>query len=298
MDGTIAYVPSAKETSVSVDTVLSMICPAHAHGTIKEAAQKFVDSHSSIYATNPNLLTAMWICRSGLPKHYYTFGGLPDIAIINTNLPNNGYTVRETFHPFYTLATHAYEASSPNRYYACVPCGHDVPLFADCYPTPDEIRFMAYSAIAAGAKGVLYRGGTASLNSKLRKASFAKLNLELQLLKPYLTVSDPVGWAKSEHENIAAKTLLCGDKNIVLILFDKQCLVLQGESKIKSAVSRKQNQEATIFVDIPTGFLVEKIDSISRPQGKINWQQTDRQLKILTDLELSSEALLISLVPE
>lgn len=294
-----------------------MISPMRGYPTVEKTARKFLADRNEIHAASPNVLFGLWISRTGFPKHVYSLGELADITIIYPNLLNGDISNNtDEFHPFHRLAENTYSATSPGRFQAIFLCGHDTPLFNDRFPTLEESRFMVYSALAAGAKGILYRGGIGSMDSISRRAGFSRLNLEVQSLKHLLSVSEPVEWVKSGNKSVAAKTLLCGTGKILLFLLDKDYLILiprnetgiripaenfptdQNYTTIKTIKNESSKEKISVGINIPEGFAVNNVKPVSRPNTDVEWMFKEGILTIQTSLKLSSEVLEISLSGE
>jgi len=295
-----AFVQSFKHTTPSVPAAILMSCASHAHGTIEEASRKFIDAHNDLYLEDPNALSGLWICISGDPQYLYTFGGLSDFLLVKSGPfahrnSSDFSSGNEALDSCYVRAAQAHDAVLPNRFYAWIQWSHDR-WSDDRFKT----RFVAYAALAAGAKGIVYRDyekNPEMMKSISKMADFSRLNMELQLLKPLIAASEPVDWVNENSPTAIAKTLLYGTKKLLLILFDRNHLKNYSDS-IKTSTAEALEKKNDIIVNIPRGFSVEKVQLISRPNTDVRWQFKDKSLKIHADLELSSEVLVISLIPE
>lgn len=261
--------------------VQTMSCPAHAHGTRKEAAGKFLDEHYRRFSQNPYFLSKMWICRADRPRAWYTFGSLPDSAVINPVLlvsqayQSNDKTC-DQFCPFFWLATNAKKALEPNRFFACIPVNPEDNVFSQSNHTPDEIKFLVYCAISAGAKGILYRG-TPSF-SRLSQDKFVRLNRELRQLKPLLMMAESVNWASTADDNYVARSLLCGDEAILVIVFDCRYFGEEQNRKLRTPAFKKALRVIKTQVKVPEGFSVNEVQSIYAPLSKQRWRMEKGRL--------------------
>lgn len=261
--------------------VQTMECPAHAHGTHENAARKFLDDRYRRFSQNPYLITQMWICRADRPRAWYKFGPLPDVAVMNTILfTSSAYKsdpkTYERFSPFFWLATMAKKAAAPNRYLACIPVTPEKGVFAQSSHTPDEVKFLVYCAIAAGAKGILYRGVPSS--DPLSHDAFMQLNNELLQLKSWLAMAEPVNWASTADDNYVAKSLLCGDEAILVIAFDRRYFSEQQNNKLHTPAFGKAVKPAKIKVKIPKGFSAFEVKSMYTALSKNLWYFQEGQL--------------------
>lgn len=265
-----------------------MSCPAHAYGTHKEAARKFVDDYYSIFSQNPHTLLQMWICRSGMPQTWYKFGALPDVAVMNPVLLAQQEYESETkaserFCPFFWLAATAKKAVSPNRYLACIPVNPgDSSIFLRTNHSSEEIKFLVYCAIAAGAKGVLYRGTPSS--DRLSHDAFVRLNRELQQLKPLLIIGEPVSWASTKDNNFVASSFLCGNEAILIIVFDHRYFGKQQNNKLYTPVFGKAVRPVKIVVKVPGGFSISELKSMYAPLPKNLWSCEKDQLAFTANM--------------
>jgi hypothetical protein len=256
--------------------VQTMSCPAHDHGTHKEAAGKFLDDYYLRFSQDACFLSQIWICRADRPRAWYTFGSLPDAAVINPVLSESQAYKSDTkdgdrFCPFFWLAATAKKAMAPNRFFACIPVNPEDGVFSQSNHTPEEIKFLVYCAIAAGAKGILYRD-TPSF-SRLSHDKFVRLNRELRQLKPLLSQGKSfslVDWAlavstkcfENHRPDLAEKLLTTtidalGDKEKVVELRLKiaECYGKCGDN-VAAAKRCKQ-----IVEDFPDSLLYGKVMS-------------------------------------
>ncbi len=254
--------------------VQTMSCPAHAHGTRKEAAVKFLDDYCRRFSKDPYFLSQIWICRAGRPRAWYEFGSLPHAAVINPVLSGPPAYKSDTkdcdrFCPFFWLATNAKKALEPNRFFACIPVNPEDSVFSQSNHTPDEIKFLVYCAIAAGAKGILYRD-TPSF-SRLSQDKFVRLNRELRQLKPLLMMAEPVNWASTEDNNYVAKSLLCGDKAILVIIFDSRYFSELQNKRLYTPAFARALRAVKTQVKVPEGFSVSEVESLYAPLLRKLW---------------------------
>ncbi|NIP50831.1 MAG: hypothetical protein GWN00_00965 [Aliifodinibius sp.] len=267
--------------------VQTMSCPAHAHGTSKEAARKFIDDCYRRFLQDPYFLSKMWICRARRPRAWYTFGALPDSAVINPVLLvsqtyQSNEKASEQFCPFFWLATNAKKALEPNRFFACIPVNPDDSVFSQSNHTPDEIKFLVYCAVSAGAKGILYRD-TPSF-SRLGEDKFVRLNRELRQLKPLLMIAESVNWASTADDNYVARSLLCGDEAILVIVFDCRYFSEQQNRKLRTPAFGKALRVVKTRVKVPEGFSVMEVQSMYAPLSTKRWRMEKGRLDFQADM--------------
>jgi hypothetical protein len=267
--------------------VQTISCPAHDHGSHKEAAEKFLDDYYRRFSQDACFLSQIWICRADKPRAWYTFGSLPDAAVMNPVLSVSQAYESDTkdgerFCPFFWLATTAKKAMAPNRYFACIPVNPDNTVFSQGNHTPDEIKFLVYCAIAAGAKGILYRD-TPSF-SRLSHDKFVRLNRELRQLKPLLMMAEPVNWASTADNNYVARSLLCGDEAILVIVFDRRYFSEQQNDKLRTPAFGKAVTAVKTQVKVPDGFSVSKVKSLYTPLLRKLWRCEKGQLDFTANM--------------
>jgi len=256
--------------------VQTMICPEHAHFTHKNAAKKFLDSRYQIFSKEPNLLTQMWICRKNKPWGWYRFGPLADIAVMNPlfagGFEYESMTDKEKyFHSFFWLASMAKKSVSPGRYIASIYGSFEERnVFVRHNYSADEIRFMVYCAVAGGAKGIFYR--QTNFSDESTREDFVQLNRELQQLKPLLMFSEPVDWAVTEDNNYTAKSLLCGDEAILVIIFDRRYYSRQTNKRLYTQAFSKTEKPIRVKVKMPKGFSVCKVENIAGSLPDESWE--------------------------
>ena len=265
---------TSRFSSKKLACVQNMICPAHQHGTYGEAAEKFLDNRHDIFSQAPYLLTQMRICRSNKPRAWFKFGALADISVMTTVL--SGFLEDESFCPFFGLGAVAKKSAEPNRYFACIPLSPENVLFVQNNYTPNEIKFLVYCAVAGGAKGLLYRGGV--VPGELVYNAFVRLNKELQELKPLLIISESVDWASAADENFVAKSLLCGDKTILVFVFDRRYFSKQRREKFYTPAFAKTVRPTKIEVKIPDWFAVSDVDSQYQSLARERWNYQPGQV--------------------
>jgi hypothetical protein len=272
------FITSTSSTT-QVPCIQNMRCPDHAHGTHENAAREFLDNRCNVFLQNPCLLTQMWICRSDRPRAWYKFGPLPDIAVMNLVLSSdyeNDTETPEKPYPFFWLGTMAKKATAPSRYLACVPLQPENAFFLKNAFTIDEIRFLVYCAVASGAKGILYRGNPSS--DRLSRDAFVRLNKEVQLLKPLLMMAEPVNWAITTDSNYHAKSILCGDEAILIIVFDGRYFSAQNNKKMCTPIFEKSVKPVKIEVNVPEGLVVSEVKSLYAPLSKRLWNCQEDKL--------------------
>ncbi|MCM8759897.1 MAG: hypothetical protein NC906_09040 [Candidatus Omnitrophica bacterium] len=131
------------------------------------------------------------------------------------------------------------------------------------FPTPEEERINVYSAIGRGAKGIWYYVYDKEIGYPANKAleeEIGKINRQLQMLKEYIVISEPVSFSKVMIEKVTPYTLLCGDRAIILILVNNDYQSNFKQDQIPFSCNPKQNFE--VCLEIPRWLKVKQVKEI------------------------------------
>lgn len=279
MDSVMFFVNSTRPTH-KYACVQTMLCPQHAHGSEKNAADKFLTTRRHLLTQNEHLLTQMWICRTRKPEAWYQFGALPDIAVINPILPHSAPQQKAEnqpprFHHFISLADHANRATQPNRYLACIDLRPIPELFVHKTFRSEELNFLVYCAIAGGAKGILYRGEVPA--DPFSREAFVRLNKQLQRWKPLLMIAEPVNWTSTANSGYQVRTLLAGDRALLVLVFDARYFSKHEKGKLYTPAFERRAEPVDISARLPKDFVVAQMQTVYRPLAKEHWDcQTAR----------------------
>jgi hypothetical protein len=279
----------------------TMACPAHAHGTHEAAAAKFLDDYARQFMENPSQAIQIAVCRNDLPRAWFRFGDLPDVAAMNTCLrPPSCYDKypQKWFCPFYCVGNLAKRAAEPGRFLAIIPTGPDVEEQSLLLKglTSQEWRFLVYCAVASGAKGVIYRGLPAG--DSLSRDAFRQLNRELQHLKPLLSIAEPVEWITTEQSNYVAKGLLCGDQAILVIVFDRRHFSRQRDGRFHTPPFGRAVIPVRIHGKIPQGITMQEVTTPFASLDRKCWGCRNGVLELTADMIDSVQVYIISIRPQ
>jgi len=151
------------------------------------------------------------------------------------------------------------------------------------FPTPEEERIIVWSQIGEGSKGIWYFYSNKTSGypaSSPLEAEIGRINRELQALKEYIVISEPVYLARADAEKVTAYTLLCGDKWILLILVNNDHTSYFEEGKELFAYQPKENFKAE--VKMPHWLKVQGITEVRAEQTIENVKyQTERDSLII-----------------
>jgi hypothetical protein len=278
----------------------TMACPAHAHGTHELAAAKFLDGYVQQFSENPSKVIQIAVCRNDMPKAWYRFCDLPDVAVVNTCLrppASYGRDPQKWFCPFFCVGDLAKRATEPGRFLAIIPTGPDVEdgSFLLKGLAPQEWRFLVCCAVASGAKGVVYRGLPAT--DSLSRDAFGQLNRELQHLKPFLSIAEPIGWITTKESNYAAKGLLCGDQAILVIIFDRRFFSQQKDGRFHTPPFGRAVTPVRVSGEIPQEITVREVATPFASLDHSCWDYRDGILELTADMVDSAQVYVISIQP-
>lgn len=156
------------------------------------------------------------------------------------------------------------------------------------YPTPEEERLIVYSEIAGGAKGLWYfisSGNDGYKNNPELESEIKKINKEIQNLKEYLAIGEPMDIAKTDSQSVKADAIFCGDKGIVIILRNGDYKTLWNKEKNKWETKIENPGKIKIMVKLPlfSPYQIEFIRSIS-DEEELFWRN-DFTRKIIIEKE-------------
>jgi len=99
------------------------------------------------------------------------------------------------------------------------------------FPAPEEERLMVYLAISNGAKAIHYFsyniepnepiygvGETKEKEAKILWDEIGKINAEINILSPWLWISDNIGLVSCKDEKVYLRSLICKDLIMVFVL--------------------------------------------------------------------------------
>jgi len=174
---------------------------------------------------DPLRATLIYICQFERPLNYFVYGELTDLIAIDP-YP----IVLDHESPFRNAhwVSLAKRACEPRPLYTIPEAFHILGNEYTRYPTPEELRLTVYLQIASGSKGIWYYtknagAGGYEANRPLEE-EIGRINAELRKLRPYLKISDPMSLGEADSANVAVHTLLAGDKGMVVIVINKQCV--------------------------------------------------------------------------
>jgi len=166
--------------------------------------------------------TIIYICEYCKPLGYFVYGELVDIVAVDPYQLTYYNSPPEEDGCFVGLA----KLASQPRKIISIPeafkyITQKFPKGSKRYPTPEEERLIVYSEIANGATGLWYFTSSQKYGyrgSPRLEKEISSINKEMQLLKNFLNIGEPINIAKTDSQSVKADAILCGDKGIVIIL--------------------------------------------------------------------------------
>ncbi len=198
----------------------AMACPMHKHGSIHNAAAKMLSRFHELREMDPSHPILIHPCAGGFPG-CPEFAEMVDIVRINPykDPPSIGRWDEEHWHSVQWRTNLAKLACEPRPLYVTI---QNIP---DSWsggrispPTSEQIRLLVYYAISRGARGLFYRVSS-DMPDRTRE-QIGALNAEIRFLSPLLRIGEPLPVGSCSEPLVEANTLLCGDKDIVLILIN------------------------------------------------------------------------------
>jgi len=209
------------------------------------SAREIIEQAEVCYEYDPNHPTLIHICEYQKPDCYFVYGEVTDIGVVNPyeivfyrNPPEkNAY--------FTALG----KLASESRPLWTIP--EAFTYRGTRFPTPEEERIIVWSQIGEGSKGIWYFYSNKTSGypaSPALEAEIGRINSELQVLKEYIVISEPVSLVRTDAEKITAYTLLCGDKGILLILVNNDHTSYFEEGKEPFTYTPKENFKAEVKI--------------------------------------------------
>jgi hypothetical protein len=178
---------------------------------------------------DPTRRTFLLITQYCRELAYLCYGQLPDLLAVSPyqmyNLPG---TPPDSDEYYFRMAS---EAAAPAPFAAVLEALQSASSSAtpvrprlERWITPLEYDLNATYAMGAGAGGYFVftrEGGQGYDKDDALRRAIARTNARLQFLKPLLSVAAPCALAETAEPNVACRTLLVGDRALLLLLMNR-----------------------------------------------------------------------------
>ena len=167
----------------------------------------------------------------------------------------------------------------------------------DINVSPRLARLTVYDAISRGSKGLCYRAVGDSLDDRLGlKQEIKKIAGELQVLKRFLKISEPMPLSESTNPNVKANSLLCGNKAVLLLLLNHKPVQLREMENGKTfnlSLSHFPEIFFEITVYIPQWMQVQDVYEVGGNYERLKYKQRGNRITIKIDrLDVTKQILL------
>lgn len=261
-------------------------CPIHCHGDISQGAREIISRANTIRRIDPFNPVHIGICRVEKEIGYFLYGETADIVLMNPNLTSFNYSQlkEENEHCTQWLTHLAKMGCEPRPLQTLITTSNDSPYFVNRYPTSEEIRLMAYYTISRGSKGIFYRGQSQDTDVK---EEIRNINKELQILKRYLKIGEPVSLAESNNSKVEANTILAGDKGIVLILIN------HDTTGFDKSFTYTPKTDFTVTVHTPDWLDIKEVYEVDNSLKKVEYKIQGKEITIpIENLGLTKQIVL------
>jgi hypothetical protein len=191
------------------------------------SAQEIISARDALFRANDTRSAYVYLCTAARPQvNYAIYGQISDSVACNPYCMNYGHTPDGKFiEQEENYFRWAWLAARPHPW-LWFPEAH-VPSRATRMLEPEELRLLVFAAIGHGVRGVNYYSyGTQTgiqvgfEQSPSLSAEIKRLNKELQLLKPLLSIAFPVSieTVGSQSDGLRIYTLWCPEKGVMVIV--------------------------------------------------------------------------------
>jgi len=176
---------------------------------------------------DPTTLNMLLVDNTYKPLNWYVYGQIADVFATDPYVPLGGEQIERV--P-YSLAT-AHDAAAPRPLVAVIwATAGTNHKWGRRFPTVEEERMMAFYALGCGAKGIGYfadyeqngegEGLRAVSDNKPLWEEIGKINADIRVLAPYLSIGCPIAWS-GDTNRAWVRAIMCGRDHIVAIAVNK-----------------------------------------------------------------------------
>ncbi len=275
-------------------------CNDEKKGYLGANAKEVIKRRKICWEKDPIHPTMVYICEFSKPLGYFIYGELVDIVAVDPYELTYYSNPPEMDGEYVKIAK---KAGLPRPVVAIPEAFRYVtpkfPKGSKRFPTSEEERLIVYSEIAEGAKGLWYyvsSGTHGYKNSPELEKEIGEINKEIQYLKGYLVIGEPMNIAETDSQSVKADGIFCGDKGIVIILRNGDYKTTLDKEKNKWETTVEDPGKINIIVKLPMAhsYQIESIESIN-DRRKLLFKRdfTDRRIIIEKDKVKIAEPVLI-----
>jgi len=255
-----------------------MRCPAHAHGTPREAAAKFIRLHEHLWEAEPDVPGMIYVCRWEKERYYFVFSELADVVRVMPFADSMSYCPQPREHRMQWLTDLARRAAAPRPVHAVVPI-----RFADSCEwtrscTPQEIRALIYLPLSRGARGLCLGRKQEGL-SEAAAEMLARTIAEVDSIRNVLATAAYVPLGDTNHPQMEAATLLAGDRAMIVLLINHGFEDFDDRLPLTCAPVRDVESR----IELPPALKVAEVLDVADRQRPVPWQQKGDTVVLRTD---------------
>ena len=255
-----------------------MRCPAHAHGTPREAAATFIRLHEQLLAKEPHVPGMIYVCRWGKEHNYFIFSELADVTRVMPFADSENFFPQPREHRMQWVTALALRGAAPRPVHAVVPI-----RFADSFAwtrscTPQEIRALIYLPLSRGARGLCLGRKTRGL-SKEATAMLTRTIAEVDSIRDVLAMAAYVPLGHTNHPQTEAATLLAGDRAMIVLLINHS---FEDFDDLRPLVCTPV-RDVESRIELPPGLKVAEVRDVADPTRQVAWQQDGDILLLQTE---------------
>lgn len=247
---------------ITPESVCDMVCPAHRHGTPRQAYEKLTRDLRNRPADQ---LSSIWICRMNQEETLVRFLPLVDQIFINPFAytseegPAEGQRIWPGFdHPVINNIRRIRSKAGRKRLIASVNLKGDPNLFHRRKPDFEEIRWMVYAVIGANFQGLGWRGNPSTVPWAER---LSRLEDNLKRYQTDLGAARPVAWCKAlDNQPISA---IASDRTLFVVLLNPEYMRVVPHGKSPPLPLDGNAREVRIGLLPPPELTVEAARTLS-----------------------------------
>ena len=263
-----------KEPSYKVYHLLDdPVCSDERKGYLGAMAREVITRRKTCYEKDSGHPTLIYICEYSKPLGYFVYGELADVIAVDPYELTFYNNPPEKDGEYVAIAR---RASAPRPVVAipeafrCI--SPKFPVGSKRFPTPEEERLLVYSEIAAGAKGLWYYvsyGQNGYKNNPELEKEIGRINREIQFLRDFLVVGEPMDIVKTDSQSVKADALFCGDRGIVIILRNGDYRTIKDKENDGWKTIVENPGKISITLNLPGNFpfSIESIKALGK-EGK------------------------------